>query len=350
MPSSSSSLVEPSTSVNTRVTVPDGCTSLIERDCPPIDGETATLLLCSSVPEAPASSPEVVVRLAPDRPPAARPGLDEVDDSEQEDRPVADLDAVSFGDGASIAFSGNTGRFTVSLVASNAIREKTPMYKRRLLAALSVVAVAAVVATTATAAYGPKASRKAVEVEVFSPRKDDVAGRQSKGFLVDLALRYPSLAASGADFQLTGPTTHQNQAPFPGTFAPGVDEKVPGLIVLLSTTTVGAKNAQNLANLFNLTGFTNQRTNEIWDTWIVGAPSSVRTSARFSSRRRGRQEQGRDLQRRTSGRSRLKPRRPHQRGRPRGVRDRLEHRRRAVRDPRLNSTDTYRPEPAADPR
>ena len=43
--------------------------------------------------------------------------------------------------------------------------------------------------------------------------------------------------------------------------------------MLLSTTTVGAKNAQNLANLFNLTGFTNQKTNEIWDTWIVGAPS-----------------------------------------------------------------------------
>jgi hypothetical protein len=152
-------------------------------------------------------------------------------------------------------------------------RKETPVYKRTLLTALSVVAVAAVVATTATAGYGLKASRKAVEVEVFSPRKDDVAGRQSKGFLVDLALRYPSLAASGADFQLTGPTAHQNQAPFPGIFAPGVDEKVPGLIVLLSTTTVGAKNAQNLANLFNLTGFTNQRTNEIWDTWIVGAPS-----------------------------------------------------------------------------
>jgi len=69
------------------------------------------------------------------------------------------------------------------------------------------------------------------------------------------------------------PTAHQNQAPFPGAFAPGVDEKLPGLIVLLSTTTVGARNAQNLANLFNLTGFTNQKTNEIWDTWIVGARS-----------------------------------------------------------------------------
>jgi len=150
------------------------------------------------------------------------------------------------------------------------------VHKRTLLTMLFLVALAAVVAATATAAANRGASKKAaspVNVEVFEPRADDVAGKQSKGFLVDLALRYPSLAASGADFQLTGPTTHQNQAPFPGSFSAGVDEKVPGLIVLLSTTTVGAKNAQNLAGLFNLTGFTNQTTNEIWDTWIVGVPN-----------------------------------------------------------------------------
>ena len=82
-----------------------------------------------------------------------------------------------------------------------------------------------------------------------------------------------SALLGGTRFQLTGPTIHQNQAPFPGVFAPGVDDKLPGLIVLLSTSTVGARNAQNLANLFNLTGFTNQKTHEIWDTWIVGAPS-----------------------------------------------------------------------------
>jgi hypothetical protein len=148
--------------------------------------------------------------------------------------------------------------------------------KQTMFIAVFLVAFAAVVAATATAANGKKAAKKAnaaVQVEVFSPRKGDLAGKQSKGFIVDLALRYPSLAASGADFQLTGPTTHQNQAPFPGSFAAGVDEKLPGLIVLISTSTVGAKNAQNLANLFNLTGFTNQKTNEIWDTWIVGAPS-----------------------------------------------------------------------------
>lgn len=149
------------------------------------------------------------------------------------------------------------------------------MHKRTLLTALSLVALV-VVAAAATASASGRSSKNAaspVQVQVFAPQPGDVAGRQSKGFFVDLALRYPSLAASGADFQLTGPTTHQNQAPFPGSFSAGVDEKVPGLIVLLSTTTVGAKNAQNLANLFNLTGFTNQTTNEIWDTWIVGAPS-----------------------------------------------------------------------------
>jgi hypothetical protein len=147
---------------------------------------------------------------------------------------------------------------------------------RKLLLASSVVALAAAAATGATAATGNRASAKAdppVKVQVFAPRPGDVVGKQSKGFFVDLALQYPSLASSGADFQLTGPGAHQNQAPFPGAFAPGVDEKLPGLIVLLSTSTLGARNAQNLANLFNLTGFTNQRTNEIWDTWLVGAPA-----------------------------------------------------------------------------
>jgi hypothetical protein len=150
------------------------------------------------------------------------------------------------------------------------------MHKRSMLIPLFLVVLATAVAASATAANGKRATNKAnsaVEVEVFSPRTGDVAGRESKGFFVDLALRYPNVAASGAGFQLTGPAAHQNQAPFPGAFAAGIDEKLPGLIVLLSTTTVGARNAQNLANLFNLTGFTNQKTNEIWDTWIVGAPS-----------------------------------------------------------------------------
>ena len=145
------------------------------------------------------------------------------------------------------------------------------MRKRHLILVLSLLALA--VAAGASASVKARDSATApVDVTVFSPTTGDVAGHQSKGFFVDLAVRYPSLASSGASFQLTGPAVHQNQAPFPGAFAPGADDKVPGLIVLLSTSTVGARNAQNLANLFNLTGFTNQKTNEIWDTWIVSAP------------------------------------------------------------------------------
>jgi hypothetical protein len=146
---------------------------------------------------------------------------------------------------------------------------------RKLLVIFSLIALVAAGATGATAGAGKRASAKAgtpVKVQVFAPRPGDVVGKQSKGFFVDLAAAYPSAASSGADFQLTGPGTHQNQAPFPGAAAPGVDEKLPGLIVLLSTSTVGSRNAQNLANLFNLTGFTSQKTNEVWDTWLVGAP------------------------------------------------------------------------------
>jgi hypothetical protein len=80
-----------------------------------------------------------------------------------------------------------------------------------------LAALAAAVSAGAAAAAHTHASAKAgsaAQIEVFSPRTGDVAGKQSKGFLVDLAVRYPSLAASGADFQLTGPTVHQNQAPF----------------------------------------------------------------------------------------------------------------------------------------
>jgi hypothetical protein len=147
---------------------------------------------------------------------------------------------------------------------------------RKLFLTSALVAIAASAAAGATAATATRASAQAdlpVKVQVFAPRPGDIVGKQSRGFLVDLALEFPSLASSGADVQLTGPGAHQNQAPLPGAFAAGADDKLPGLIVLLSTSTIGARNAQNLANLFNLTGFTNQKTNEIWDTWIVGAAS-----------------------------------------------------------------------------
>lgn len=114
-----------------------------------------------------------------------------------------------------------------------------------------------------------------VTIEMFAPAKNDRAGIGGRGWFVDLAVIYPDLASSGfTDFQLTGPGPHNNVAPFPGTFSPGADERIPGLIVLVKTTTIGAQSCQNLANLFNVTGVTNvtKTDAEIWDTWLVGAP------------------------------------------------------------------------------
>jgi len=145
------------------------------------------------------------------------------------------------------------------------------MRKRILSIGVAVLGLVAAVAAPASTAAA-KADTP-VKVQVFAPRPGDAAGQADKGFVIDLAAQYPSLASSGAGFQLTGPAALQNQGPFPASFSPGVDEKLPGLIVLLSTSTVGARNAQNLANLFNLTGITNRKTNEIWDTWIIGGPS-----------------------------------------------------------------------------
>jgi len=105
------------------------------------------------------------------------------------------------------------------------------------------------------------------------PKKPLAAGRAAKGFFVDLEAEFPTgVAATGAREQLAGPGVHQNAPPFPGAFAPGKDESFPGLIVLLSTTEIGAGPGQNLAGLFNLTGFTDRsvRETEVWATWIVG--------------------------------------------------------------------------------
>jgi hypothetical protein len=118
---------------------------------------------------------------------------------------------------------------------------------------------------------------KLVHVKMFAPANGDHAGVGGRGWFVDLALQFAtSLDQSGfSAIQLTGPGGHNNIAPFPGTFSGGSDERLPGLIVLLTTTTIGAGSCQNLANLFNLTGVTDVTDDavELWDTWLIGAPN-----------------------------------------------------------------------------
>jgi len=121
---------------------------------------------------------------------------------------------------------------------------------------------------------------ESVTVEVFAPGRGDVAGISNRAFLVDLAADFKNydLAATGFTTpELSGPGAHNNVAPFPGVFAAGNDAKFPGLIVLLSTTTLGAGQGQNLAGLFNIVTVTDRSTlgkvpvTELWATWIVGA-------------------------------------------------------------------------------
>jgi hypothetical protein len=120
-----------------------------------------------------------------------------------------------------------------------------------------------------------------VDVTVFAPQDGDSAGIAGAGWFVDLEVDFPptSLRSTGFNgLQLTGPGGHSNIPPAPGAFGTGHDDKLPGLVVLTSTTNATSPGfsgpGTNLAGLFNLTGVTNRTPEEIelWDTWLVGAP------------------------------------------------------------------------------
>jgi hypothetical protein len=138
-------------------------------------------------------------------------------------------------------------------------------------------------AVTQAAADSHAQRRHPVSVEVFAPGNGDNAGIGGAGWFVDLEADFPGGAngltrAGFSGFQLTGPGVHANAAPFPGAFSTGRDDRIPGLVVLGSTTNADRPGfhgpGTNLANLFNITGVTNRsaKETELWDTWIVGAP------------------------------------------------------------------------------
>lgn len=117
-----------------------------------------------------------------------------------------------------------------------------------------------------------------VKLKIFAPAEDDISGVASSGSLVDLAVEFPGdLASTGASTELTGPGAHQNAPPFPGSFSPGANkDHFPGLVVLMSSTRIGAGAGQNLSNLFNIIAVTNRTptSTEIWATWIIGAKNA----------------------------------------------------------------------------
>lgn len=160
---------------------------------------------------------------------------------------------------------------------------------RRTTAALAVATVAlaslaGVTAASASDGDDDRSDDRDVEVDIEAPSSGDNAGISGFGWFVDLEIDYDgkdALDRAGfTGFQLTGPAGHNNVPPFPGTFSPGQDDRLPGLVVLTSTTItttsppIFSGPGTNLANLFNLTGVTDRSEDdaEIWDTWIVGAP------------------------------------------------------------------------------
>jgi hypothetical protein len=137
--------------------------------------------------------------------------------------------------------------------------------------------LAALLALAAFAAGAAPARAADVKVTMLAPRNGDRVGRGGFGWVVDLAIRFDApLERTGfTGLQLTGPAGHDAVPPMPGTFSLGADDRLRGLVVLVSTTAPGARSCQNIANLFNLTGIgdATDRSIEIWDTWIVGAPN-----------------------------------------------------------------------------
>ena len=166
------------------------------------------------------------------------------------------------------------------------------MKNRRVVVAAAVAMVigigtAVAVATAANADLSSAASisaaqrAKPVRIEVFAPERGANAGASGFGWFVDMEVDFLGKNLQQAGFsglQLTGPGVHNNVPPFPGAFSTGRDDRLPGLVVLTSTTNNTLPGfsgpGTNLANLFNLTGITNRddKETELWDTWIVGAP------------------------------------------------------------------------------
>lgn len=156
-------------------------------------------------------------------------------------------------------------------------------YRTAAAAAAAAAALGSGVFLSTTSADARQARQpvKPVSIEVFAPEQGQNAGIAGTGWFVDMEVDFKKKSLAGTGFnglQLTGPAGHNNIPPAPGLFGTGHDDKMPGLVVLTSTTSATLPGfsgpGTNLAGLFNLTGVTNRdaEETELWDTWIVGAP------------------------------------------------------------------------------
>lgn len=118
-----------------------------------------------------------------------------------------------------------------------------------------------------------------IQVTVFSPGKEDSAGKAGADYVIDLSLD-ASTPADNAYLSVDKGYKPFFNNPTNSTFHPGPDLGAPGLVVLLSTTKTIPSTAfqgpgTNLAGLFQINGvaMVNKGTiAETWNTWQVGKP------------------------------------------------------------------------------
>lgn len=146
--------------------------------------------------------------------------------------------------------------------------------------AMATVGAGAVLADAGTAgppAKSAKAKRPPIKVTLFSPGKDDRAGRGGVGFTVDLALDATSRQANKCLSAKAGYRPLFRDPLAPG-YGPGTDPAAPGLIVMLSSTptmpgTPFKGPRTNLAGLFQVNGVANvDGLAETWNTWHPAKP------------------------------------------------------------------------------
>ncbi|MGW4471450.1 hypothetical protein [Nonomuraea sp. NPDC004354] len=139
-------------------------------------------------------------------------------------------------------------------------------------AVLGVAVTAAATLAVPALAQRDSGSERRAHVQVHSPKADTATGVEGAAWMVELSVGYrDGLKAAGwSGPQVTGPQGGT------GTFGPGKDDKLPGLVVLLSTTTGFSGPGTNLANLFNVTGVAGRdeagSAVKLWDSWLVGKP------------------------------------------------------------------------------
>ncbi len=140
------------------------------------------------------------------------------------------------------------------------------------------------------------ADSEKVRIRVFTPLEDDLAGVNSRGFVVDLRFKFTGdLESTGVTVTEPEEETEEDEEDEEEGSIIGVDcaakdsefganPNFPGLVVLLSSSKVGAGAGQNLANLFDFIGVSHRNQEDesgtendargttsthIWTTWYV---------------------------------------------------------------------------------